>query len=450
MKYLKIITNYFYNIFFRIDQKMLFIWVEPYRYPASPSNKIIINNLFYLLINFRLIETIKKLIFLIYFNIINILIIFFIPLNFFLKKIKYKFVQINFTQIGILNEHLCFMVKKNKIEGFNSIILIPKSSKFGFLKDIFSNLKIIDNEVLNIILSPLKHFSFSSCKTNSLEYFLDESFNLISSSPHSKIYHKYDKEFKNIEIFNLKIDYIEKEKEKFFKENRELDLNNLLIFHHREKYYLNRTDLRGSDIETYVDGLNFLINKGYSLIRLVDKYSKKNIIQDKNYKEYSIDNLSNQKSQYFLIKYCRGFIGNGSGPISIATLFDKPILETNIWGQRVHAFNNRGSFILKKICINGRAISYKEAIDIDYYNGIYLSHLKMLDLGISLEENSSEEIYKSFKHFHNLINSENFKPTIEQINFKNSLPDYMEMKKTGSNIDPYFIQMNKELFKELI
>ena len=203
MKYLKIITNYFYNIFFRIDQKMLFIWVEPYRYPASPSNKIIIKNLFYLIINFRLIETIQKFIFLIYF-ILNILIIFFIPLNFFLKKIKYKFVQINFTQIGILNEHLCFMVKKNKIEGFNSIILIPKSSKFGFLKDIFSNLKIIDNEVLNIILSPLKHFSFSSCKTNSLEHFLDESFNLILSSPHSKIYHKYNKEFKNTEIFNLK------------------------------------------------------------------------------------------------------------------------------------------------------------------------------------------------------------------------------------------------------
>ena len=82
------------------------------------------------------------------------------------------------------------MVKKNKIDGFNSIILIPKSSKFGFLKDIFSNLKIIDNEVLNIILSPLKHFSFSSCKTNSLDHFLDEAFSLTLSSPHSKIYKK--------------------------------------------------------------------------------------------------------------------------------------------------------------------------------------------------------------------------------------------------------------------
>ena len=98
---------------FRIDQKMLFIWVEPYRYPASPSNKIIINNLFYLLINFRLIETIKKLIFLIYFNIINILIIFY-SIKFFSKKIKYKFVQINFTQIGILmNIYVLWL--KNKI-----------------------------------------------------------------------------------------------------------------------------------------------------------------------------------------------------------------------------------------------------------------------------------------------------------------------------------------------
>ena len=450
MKYLKKITNYFYNIFFRIDQKMLFIWVEPYRYPASPSNKIIINNLFYLFINLRLIETIKKLIFLIYFNIINILSIFFIPLNLIFKKIKYKFVQINFTQIGILNEHLCFMVKKNKIDGFNSIILIPKSSKFGFLKDIFSNLKIIDNEVLNIILSPLKHFSFSSCKTNSLDHFLDESFSLTLSSPHSKIYKKFNKEFKNTEIFNLKIDYIEKEKKKFFEENSELDLNNLLIFHHREKYYLNRSDLRGSDIETYVDGLNFLINKGYSLIRLVDKYSKKNIIQDKNYKEYSIDNLSNQKSQYFLINNCRGFIGNGSGPISIATLFDKPILETNIWGQRVHAFNNKGSFILKKVCKDGKVISYKEAINLNYYKGIHLSHRKMLELGLNLQDNSSEEILESFKHFDNLINIEQFIPSIEQNNFKKFLPDYMEMKNTDSNIDPYFINTNKDLFKNLI
>ena len=30
-----------------------------------------------------------------------------------LKRIKYKFVQINFTQIGVLNEHLNFCVKKN-------------------------------------------------------------------------------------------------------------------------------------------------------------------------------------------------------------------------------------------------------------------------------------------------------------------------------------------------
>ena len=148
---------------------------------------------------------------------------------------------------------------------------------------------------------------------------------------------------------------------------------------------MNRTDLRGSDIETYVDGLNFLINKGYSLIRLVDKNSKKNIIQNKNYKEYSIDNLSNQKSQYFLIKSCRGFIGQPSGSVSIATLFDKPILETNVATHRVNGFNKKGSFILKKICKNGKVISYKEAINLNYYNGIYLSHRKMLELGLSLQ-----------------------------------------------------------------
>ena len=81
-----------------------------------------------------------------------------------------------------------------------------------------------------------------------------------------------------------------------------------------------------------------------------------------------------------MIKNCRGFIGQPSGPVSIATLFDKPIMETNVCGPRVNAFNKKGSFILKKICINGRAIAYKDAINIDYYNGIHLS--KSEDVGI--------------------------------------------------------------------
>ena len=74
----------------------------------------------------------------------------------------------------------------------------------------------------------------------------------------------------------------------------------------------------------------------------------------------------------------------------------------------------------------------------------------MLELGLSLQDNSPEEILESFKHFDNLINIEQFIPSIEQNNFKKFLPDYMEMKNTDSNIDPYFINTNKDLFKNLI
>ena len=151
-----------------------------------------------------------------------------------------------------------------------------------------------------------------------------------------------------------------------------------------------------------------------------------------------------------MIKNCRGFIGQPSGPVSIATLFDKPILETNVWGPRVNAFNKKGSFILKKICKDGKVISYKEAINLNYYKGIHLVHRKMLEIGLNLQDNSSEEILESFKHFDNLINIEQFIPSIEQNNFKKFLPDYMEMKNTDSNIDPYFINTNKDLFKNLI
>ena len=57
----------------------------------------------------------------------------------------------------------------------------------------------------------------------------------------------------------MKLDYLEKKK--IFSGEQELDLNKLIVFHHREKYYLNTSDLRGSKIENYADGINFLLKE---------------------------------------------------------------------------------------------------------------------------------------------------------------------------------------------
>ena len=92
------------------------------------------------------------------------------------------------------------MVKQNKLDGFNSIILIPKNSKFGFLKEVFENLRIIDNRLLNVLLIPLKHSEICSCKTNKIDNFLNKNFELKLKAPHSKIFNRYEKSTKKIQI----------------------------------------------------------------------------------------------------------------------------------------------------------------------------------------------------------------------------------------------------------
>ena len=78
-----------------------------------------------------------------------------------------------------------------------------------------------------------------------------------------------------------------------------------------------------------------------------------------------------------------------------------------------------------------------------------LHSLGQTDLNIQVEPYiSAEEILQGLKEFIKLNNK--YKPNKKQINFKNSLPDYIEFKHYDSNISNFFIKKNKTLFKELI
>ena len=151
-----------------------------------------------------------------------------------------------------------------------------------------------------------------------------------------------------------------------------LNLDKLIIFHHRQEFYKATSALRGSNINTYYDGLNYLLDKNYHIVRLIDNNSEKISFEKKNYYELNINENKNKQSQYYLIKNCQGFLGTSSGPVSIATLFDRPVLETNVFAQRVNVFNEKGNYILKKISKNGNILSFKELFELNFYKGIFL------------------------------------------------------------------------------
>ena len=444
--FIKKITSYF----FVLDQKMLYIIVEPDRYPANVSNLRIVKNIIFFLKNLKIKNFFKELIFLLFYNVIKILELIYIPIIIIFYFSKYRFVQINFTQVGIINEHLNFMLKKNALNDYKSIVLIPKHSNFSFLKEIFSELIIIDNIILNLILSPLKHNKFISCRTDKIDNRLDKNFEIILKTEHTKIENQFREKFKSNNLFKLKNSYEDEEKNKLNLKFKNLNLHKLIIFHHRQKFYKTTSALRGSNIDTYYDGLNYLLEKNYHIVRLMDNNSEKIHFEKKNYFELNINENKNKKSQYYLIKNCKGFLGTSSGPVSIATLFDRPVLETNVFAGRVNVFNDRGSYILKKISQNGNILSFKKLFEINFYKGIFLSRRKMEENGFNVINNSSEEILKAVINFEKIINDQEFYPNQAQLNFKKSIPNYMELKFTKANIDKEFIDLNKMLFEDLI
>ena len=121
-----------FKIIFALDNKLMFTLVQPLMYPAKTSYKNILINTFFHLLNLNIKDFINTLILLIFFLFIDILKILYLPIIIFFFFSKYRFVQLQYNQIGASTQHLNIMVKKNFIDGYKSIILIPSTNEFSF------------------------------------------------------------------------------------------------------------------------------------------------------------------------------------------------------------------------------------------------------------------------------------------------------------------------------
>ena len=438
-----------FKIIFALDIKLIYILVQPLAYPAKTSYKNVAINIFYYLLNLNIKNFIKTLVLLIFLLFIDILKIVYLPISIVFYFSKYRFVQLDYNQIGTSTHDLNIMVKKNFIDGYKSIILIPSTSEFSFFSEIFENLIIINNLFLNILLMPLKHTDFISCTTKTMDHHLNSNLQLVNSSPFSKITNKYKRlnKEKTKNLFKFKDEFVKENLKYFKKKYSYIDLKKTIIIHHRERHYKGTSHLRGSLISTYKPSLRYLLSKGFSVIRLSHSKSKKLFFKNKKYVEINMDEVLNKKLQFLILKKCKGFIATDSGPNSIGSLLNIPVYNTNVYGINVSGINKDGVYILKKVKLK-KKLTYKKLIDMGYYKGYYLSKRYMQELGLDVIDNSSDEILLGLKEFIK-INSR-YMPNKKQLNFKKSLPDYIELKYYDANISRSFLKKNKILFNELI
>ena len=168
--------------------------LNPLGHATYLNLKTLINNFTYHLINFELFFLIRTIIIIIYLTILNFIKIFYLPIAIIFFFSKYRFCQLNFSQVGIINLHISYMVKKNLIEGKKTIIFIPKGTNFTFIKKIFKNLIIIDSKILYLLTLPLRSFGFISVLNKKIDPFLNNNFEY----SYSEKLHKINSDFKKL------------------------------------------------------------------------------------------------------------------------------------------------------------------------------------------------------------------------------------------------------------
>ena len=264
----------------------------------------------------------------------------------------------------------------------------------------------------------------------------------MKNAPCSKIVNKYIKNYYPNNLYEFKKEYENKMLEIFKSNFPNINFQKLIIFHNREPYINKTSNLRSSNIFNYIETLKYLSDKNYSIIRLIDSNSKKIDLNLKNLFNLDISNKKNKLLQFYLIKNCYAFFCNSSGPSSLGSLFDKKVFHSNVYGVNTNAINERSMYIPKKVSFDGKIMNFKSLFDLGYYDGKCMTR-EFYKGRFSLIENNSQEILEGTKEFLNLdINN------IHKIqkNFKQKLPDSMEMKYYKSNIPLSFIKLNNKLF----
>ena len=329
----------------------------------------------------------------------KILIIFAFPIIFILKILN-TFVLIRWTQndysqrignlVAILEHYICYKkIQKKRVIDF-----------FFFEKTCNSYLSSVRKKQINVIpkhiVKLLDHSNNSFCRL----FNLDPKKNLIAQEELSA-----RDNFGVVNKFGPTFGFSKKENllgEKFLDSlgfSKKDKIVSLII---RDKNYLKTAfpdlnwdyhDYRDSKIETYKDGINYLLSLGFKVIRM-GKYTEKKLqIESKNYFDYSQSNLRSDFLDIWLISKSFFCVSSGTGLDHISRIFKVPTLYVNFINL-FSAETYHQSITYPKILVKSdtkKVLTLREYLDnnANKKSDFVKKNIDILDL-------SSEEIRNSF------------------------------------------------------
>ena len=331
---------------------------------------------------------------------------------------KSRIAWINVDRIGHLamNTHLFFIKKKlGSLKDLNYYLIAPStkskkksSSSIGYvsnaslLKMFISYSKTVEG--VHIICSNfLYYFVF---------FFFDEFKN-------SGVLHDLSMQIVPDSEFSLGINTIEfDDSQKKYGESilKKIKIPSnkkiVTIFARDSSYLLNKEpdkdwsyhSYRDADIETYVDAVKYLIDMNYAVVRIGSEYSKKLNFINENYFEYSLSEFKSGFMDLYLIYKSTFVLGNSSGAVDLADVFNIPWAAVNYAPVMVAPLGKEDIFIQKKLINNnGVIVPFKDIIsDSKYY--LHDGNRLKNDFGLEYIDNSPEEILDIAKEMHYILN----------------------------------------------
>jgi putative glycosyltransferase (TIGR04372 family) len=346
--------------------------------------------------------------------IINLLILIYLPIIFIFYLFRFKFLHINLWQIGSIIHHLDFLVKENKLKNnYKLILFAPKFLTINaYIPYIYSKeVRVYKNFFLYLISFPLIH-----SKVTSLEPWESENIN-----PYSKchqIHRQYNKKFNSYICDLKKIDdciY----KNFLFKNKIKSKIISIQV---RDDSFYGFKSNRSCEIDTYKKTIQTLLNKGFSVVRFVNRQSKKMYLEKENYYELTTENENDQILQYLIIKNSHFFITTLGGPMSFNFITNTPFLMTNLIPLSISGVTKeKDRFILKKYYSNKNKvfITLKEIFEKKIY--LYPNLCKNFD--ITIIDNNEDEILSATNEMLNNIERNDYAANKYQMSFFDELKD---------------------------
>lgn len=252
----------------------------------------------------------------------------------------------------------------------------------------------------------------------------------------------------NLDLNNIKIHQKDKIKCIEVLKKQKIDITKKFVcIHIRDGAFKNdgnrkNRSIRNSNVLLYSSGIKYLLNQGYVVFRIGRISNVKLNFSHKNLIDYPFCNFKSDLMDMFLIQQCEFYIGNMSGPLEVAYMFNKPTLLLD--GYRIFENYPRNKNCLatfKKIILDKKKITLKEYISLNYK----YHHWKDYDDKIIMNESNENEITETIKSYLQFINSdeENINNDLKKFKkylYKHLYKKYLKIINIGPQDDIRFIK----------